>query len=475
MEHDTLTMATLRRVQGAFEGAVETIVEGFDDIQKAPSSIQNASRVVNINNQFYLVPSGVNPFRDYDYDASNPNHSTQNGGTVTFSDGEYLLNTDTQTDSRAVLSTVNIGEYRSGSVGIAGFYQRLEVPLQGDEYARGGFYYPDGVNGLYTNITPDGLEFVVEALGEKTRFKRYEGDWDTEGLEDAVSDSDNVTGQFVGIDPLDGTGVSGARIGPTGDPTPIVEGTIWRIDFTWYGGGAIVLSRVTLLRDGKQRETPVVIYKPAGRVSFPQPNQPVTLELSSERDITHHAAGRQFGTTGNVNINKKPVEHITPSSITVPTGNYVILGMFKRKDGVKGLNIGLGDASLDSDQPLSVHARIVPELSGSADPRIPSDHQSQNVDVEVGSLESNGGLVGGANVDTTTDDGGNTVLSGGKWGGTIKGSEAGPFGFGQQSTTSNLTGFEFPVPRDEWCAIMARSVGGAAATVTPSFNILEAR
>lgn len=251
-------MASLNRVQGAFSDAVETIVNGFDEIQKAPSSIQSASRTVDVTTQFYLVPSGVSVARDYDFDPTDSDHRTRNGGSVSFADGQYTLSTDTQTDSRATLSTVKIGEYRSGGTGIVGWYQRLEEALQDDEYAKGGYFYPEGDNGIYTRQVEQGFEFIVEALGTETVFRRYQGDWDTNGIQEADDDS-------------------------------------------------------------------------------------------------------------------------------------------------------------------------------------------------------------------------NTVLSGYKWGGTIKGAEAGPFGIGTESTTENASGFDFPVPRQKWCVMMARSVGGSSATVTPSFTMLEAK
>ncbi|MCP1156945.1 hypothetical protein NKS29_04040 [Bacillus infantis] len=202
-------------------------------------------------------------------------------GTVGTNNTEFILSTTANGTDSAVLETAERGRYQPGFSGESGIGVRLPSPPTGSQVVRWGLF--DDENGAFFGQDATGI-FI--------------------GIRRAGTDIDIIPQASWNVDPLDGTGPSGATL-------DLSEGNIFQIDFTWYGYGVISFSVVipnplTLA----QEVITVNRYSPTGQTSFTDPNLPVRAEVENNgtaSPLSLFVGGRQYSIIGEYD----PVFRIT--------------------------------------------------------------------------------------------------------------------------------------------------------------------
>ena len=127
------------------------------------------------------------------------------------------------------------------------------------------------------------------------------------------------------VDPLDGTGPSGATLS-------LSKGNIFQIVFTWYGYGVIEF-RVVIPDPTTLAQEVITVHRfsPTGETSLADPNLPVRAEISNGGTATAlnlFVGGRQYSILGNYS----PVFRVTSERRTVTaTGTLTPILSFQRK------------------------------------------------------------------------------------------------------------------------------------------------
>lgn len=198
--------------------------------------------------------------------------TTANGGTVTTSDGEILVNTNTTGTSSAILDTVQRGVYISGKSAEWGIGIRYATNPTGSQSIIWGL--GDASNGFYHG---------VDATSRFVRLRR--------GGSDTTIRQSNWS-----LDKLDGTGRSGINLADYAN-----RGLIYQCEFTWYGYGGITWKILipTPLEDkliSVHHERPGV-----GLNSTIDPNLPLRVQVENggtATALTAAVGGRQYSVYG---------------------------------------------------------------------------------------------------------------------------------------------------------------------------------
>ena len=132
------------------------------------------------------------------------------------------------------------------------------------------------------------------------------------------------------VDPLDGTGPSGATL-------DLSKGNIFQIVFTWYGYGVIEF-RVVIPDPTTLAQEVITVHRfsPTGETSLADPNLPVRAEIDNDGTATAlnlFVGGRQYSILGNYS----PVFRVTSERRTVTaTGTLNTDIVLPKKDSLPG-------------------------------------------------------------------------------------------------------------------------------------------
>ncbi len=214
--------------------------------------------------------------------------STTGSATVSSNNTEYVLSTTASGADSAILSSAEKGRYQSGYAGEAGIGVRLPALPTGTQVVRWGLF--DEVNGVFFGVDGTSSFVGIRRAGVDTVIPQ--ASWN--------------------VDPLDGTGPSGATL-------DLSKGNIFQIDFTWYGYGVIefrvVIPDPTTLA---QEVITVNRYSPSGETSLADPNLPLRAEVNNggtASALQVFVGGRQYSILGNYN----PTFRITSERRTITT------------------------------------------------------------------------------------------------------------------------------------------------------------
>jgi hypothetical protein len=197
--------------------------------------------------------------------------TTAGTGSVTNAIGnpEFLLSTVAGGDS-AVLQSAERGRYVAGYAAQCGVAVRIPAAMTGNQSARWGYY--DGANGFFYAYTASGMSVGVTRNSVDTIIPQ--SSWN--------------------VDQMNGSGPSGRMLDMT-------RGNIFRIDFSWYGFGAVAFNLVCTDSTGTQVVQVVHRWAPAGQTSVMTPNLPIYALLQNGGTLASgnvYVAGRQFSLFG---------------------------------------------------------------------------------------------------------------------------------------------------------------------------------
>lgn len=225
------------------------------------------------------------------------------------SSGEIELSTGTTQNSTITLSTASYGRYTAGYSAQAGIGIRFpEKPSNGE--VLWGYYDDD--NGYYFGYDGDKQELFVARIESGTeRDKVYKSNWNGQDIEDAL-----------------------------GFEWDITDGSIFQIDFSWYGYGIIVFQVVEQTTntdshsDPKQKTVRLHALKVDEEATTSDPNQPIRVEAdnqSSSEDIAVRIGGRQFSVFGQ-EPEEERITSETKTGISVPDNSWGHVMSWRRKD-----------------------------------------------------------------------------------------------------------------------------------------------
>lgn len=254
-------------------------------------------------------------------------------------DGEYTLSTTANGSDSAELQSTERGQYIPGSSAEIGLYVRLPQDLTGSQEARWG--YMDDDNGVYFGQDSDGL-FVQRRTDGTDQSKVRRSDWNNDTV-DGSGDSDN----------------------PSGLNLDLTAGSIFQIDFTWYGDGPFEFK--VFLQDNAGRKQEVVVHRinVAGELSVNNPNLPIRAVLENNGTATASdlfVAGRQFAVLGRERPNRRlNGEFVSLGSIAT---TFLPVMSFRKKSDFVGATVTAERISAFADAQMRYQLRLNPTLGG---------------------------------------------------------------------------------------------------------------
>jgi len=193
---------------------------------------------------------------------------TTNNGSITQTDGEYVVQAATDTDSTAYLRTRQRAYYISGGVIEGGLGIRIPTQPTGTAQKRWGFIEDE--NGVYFSWDSDGLHVNVLSGGSLTQIDQ--ADWN--------------------LDTMDGNGPSGSTLDPA-------IGHVYQVRYVYYGYGPIVFE-VGIETNAGWKIIPVHYELVDESISIEQPNLPLGIECDSGDSGTVqeiYVGGRQINSS----------------------------------------------------------------------------------------------------------------------------------------------------------------------------------
>lgn len=240
---------------------------------------------------------------------------------ATDTSSEHRLSTTANTDDTAYLQTDERGEYTAGYQVQAGTGMRIPSNPTGDSTIRWGYYEVDS-NGDPT----DGFYFGVDSTGIFVAKARA-------GDIKRVYQNDQGNGGWNG-DPLDGSGKSDVTL-------DLSDGSVFQIEFVYYGYGSIEMQVLVGESDTKRGHTSTVVnvhtFNPTGETSIENTNLPLREEIASggttNDSLDAFVGGRQFSVIGERTENARRTGHYYDEQAGVDDTKWYHLVSFKLKDG----------------------------------------------------------------------------------------------------------------------------------------------
>jgi len=269
--------------------------------------------------------------------------------------GEIVLSTGTTPDSRIELTSAEYGRYVPGYSAEQGVGIRIpNLPTEGE--AKWGYFNDD--NGFYWGYDGDQGELFVgrEKGGEETQ-RIYRSNWNR-GTIDSVLDRD----------------------------WDLQDGSIFQIDYSWYGYGIILFTIVSQtsndLRNTSPRQEDVIVHalKVDNETSVNDPNQPIRVEAengANGEDYDIRVGGRQFSVFGEEPSEQRDTA-ATIFSTTIADGAWTHIMSWRRNPADEAnarLNVDDIDFGIDQTSKLAlvVNADVtgltwsIPELVASGE------------------------------------------------------------------------------------------------------------
>jgi hypothetical protein len=256
-------------------------------------------------------------------------------GTVTNADGENILGTGLTTGSTAFLISQEYGRYYPGTSSEIGFGIRAPGTYTGTAFAEWGYFGTTDGFGWGRDSTGVYLFYTRNSIQTKV----YQADWE--------------------LDAMDGFGPSKATL-TQGD------GNIYRINFSWYGYGAIEWGIIKEDLSGRQTEVIVNRYRPTGQNSVRNPNQPLTAKISNGDSTTNnvlYVGGRQYAIYAKYVPSIRRTQESRLQRTAVGT-TFVPLVTFRRKVGFEWYPVKFHQVSLITTSPLLWALRLGGTLTG---------------------------------------------------------------------------------------------------------------
>jgi hypothetical protein len=240
---------------------------------------------------------------------------SQNPDTST---GEIVLSTGTTPDSSIQLRSAEYGRYTPGYSAQQGVGIRIPaLPTEGE--ARWGYF--NGTDGFYWGYDGSAQELFVGRRKAGSEAQRiYRSNWNRNAI-DTVLDS-------------------------SWSPN---EGSIFQIDFSWYGYGIILFTIVDQtandLRNTSPRQESVVVHALVvdNETSTADPNQPITVEAengANGEDFDVRVGGRQFSVFGQGSSESR-ITAQNRSGIAVDDTAWTYIMGWRRKDGEANSNLNV--------------------------------------------------------------------------------------------------------------------------------------
>lgn len=398
----------------------------------------------------------------------------ENNSATVDNDGNGLerLQTDSGTsNSNAVLESSALGIYRPGTqVQTAGGIWVRSDPT-GDQYYETGYGREGGNSFLYHRIHPDDYRIAFSnAVSGESEISQSDGHLEP-GAKNRIGHAD-----VYGVDPLDGTGPSGIDLDPS-------HGYVFGFKIGWYGPSVTVPYLVgvgDLAGEYVQRRWPICIIDPVGEPLISRPNEPYHFAAKNNgttgNALDIRIGGRHFSYMGEILAGRKDLTHQT-AQMSIPMdgsgsgpNDWYVVAVVTRKDGFEETAASVGDISVDTDNSLALHARVLPEssLSGTLAYQNPSDTFDDESYVKVDSKADTPSRI---TVDTAEDsnalDEDATKLKGVKWGGRFAGGDAG----GNRTRVGEAGTFELQLVREFPAVLLARTNDGNSATVSVNYGL----
>lgn len=283
--------------------------------------------------------------------------SVTGSGAVTAGTGVIDLSTGTTASSTAFLSSAEIGRYIPGfsaEGGIGVIYPSSPTGNQSIDWGllspdvNDGFYFGEDSTGIYTSVLKGGVE-----------TKTYQSNWN--------------------IDKLDGTGRTGYNLDNS-------TGTIYQVQFTYYGFGQILYGVIGIdpRRPTIQRFIPCHFVDPNG-LSINSPNLRVFARVNNggdASDVSVAVGGRQYSIVGDYTAKYRFTGQ--PFNKTGITTTRTNLCSFRRKSGFSNRSIKIQGAGLVvSTNNIYWEIVIGATLGGTPSYGTPTNHLASETALEV--------------------------------------------------------------------------------------------
>lgn len=302
------------------------------------SYIPNNSEYTRFNEQlvgYRLSPVNLKPtwgVSDLRYDTTTSGTGASTGET----NGEFLLQSGTDNNGLAQLSTILRGLYRAGAMGQAGIGVRIPVAPTSTTDIQWG--YTDFTNGFYFGWDSTGKYVAYITGGAETKF--YQTEWN--------------------VDKLNGTG-------PSGKTLDLTNGLVTQIDFTWYGYGDIEFSFLIENDRGKIEKEVAHRVKIDGSASIIDPNQPLSFRVengaSGTTNTQLYIGGHQFSTIeGDSKFQKRQVSELISQFTTATNTNWQPIIAVRKKQTFNGransVNVKIDDFEVNTDGDCDVRLTV---------------------------------------------------------------------------------------------------------------------
>ena len=250
------------------------------------------------------------------------------------STGEIVLSTGTTANSNVSVNSAEYGRYVPGYSAQQGVGIRIPNPPTEGEALWG--YYDDN-NGFYWGYDGSQEELFVARLNNGSEVNRvYRSNWNRNDITDVLDNNWDVE-----------------------------RGSIFQIDFSWYGYGIILFSVVSQTSNDLCNENPrqesVVVHAEVVKddTSTVDPNHPITVEAGngpSGEDYDLRFGGRQFSVFGEMGSEKRiTTQHSNTNSVNDTEWTHIM--SWQRKSGEK--NARLNTESFDTIQTGDTRYAIV--------------------------------------------------------------------------------------------------------------------
>jgi hypothetical protein len=230
------------------------------------------------------------------------------------------------------------------------------------------------------------------------------------------------------------------------------DGSIFQIDFAWYGYGAIEFRIVAKDDDASQKTVTVHSMAVTEKSSISNPNQPIRVDVdngSTTDNVQAYVGGRQFSILGQPTNNFR-IASQTVSGASVDSGAWTHTLTFKRKAGDdRRANITARGLDLTTDSNIRAALVVDPNLSGTSYSSPDLTPSSETI-VEQSSAGTYDGLGDGVKL----------------WEGHLSSSQGGSINLAQIEDLGQI------VPREKPISLLLYGVG-STATITATLRVRE--
>lgn len=258
-------------------------------------------------------------------------------------DAEYTLSVSSPNDSCSLISKEK-GSYLAGKTVEVGIAMRLPSPLQSSQTLKWGYFSDtDGVYFLKTNN-----KFYVCIMRDNIETKFEQSQFNRDRM-------DGTTGSYKTLN--------------------FADGNIFRINFSWYGYGAIQFSVLGTDLSGSQKLLPLHVFQTIGQTSTKHPCLPLSVKLNYgttfSSPTTVFITGRQYTILGSFNSIYR-LNGIYSLNKICPVNIFTPLLTIQKDTSHTDFKVNLNDIMINSSQNTYIEIRSQTTLTNSAFTTIPN-------------------------------------------------------------------------------------------------------